>query len=245
MIWNKKWCSSLLILLSRRADCSRENSAFPGWLGLCWCLMNILTSLSQWWIQSKWRNVCHLLDVLKAFDLRDPETWHMQLPRSIRIDLDVQFLSILAQQISVDQNNTCDHCKLCSNQTKGIIHRRVPLPQQLVVDLHRADVHGVRPHVLALFYFIEEVLQSPLVDARILNWALKIKPPQKTGFSHSFMNCFKLLNTWRGSLMSAEYLHGVSLPRACLSIGKYAHVIAIDAGGHKRPNLLENLNWIR
>ena len=42
--------------------------------------------------------------------------------------------------------------------------------------------------------------------------------------------------------MSADYLHGVSLPRACLSIGEYAHVIAIDAGGHKRPDLLENLH---
>lgn len=46
----------------------------------------------------------HLLDVLKAFDLSDPEAWHMQLSRSIRIDLDVQFLSILTQQISVNQN---------------------------------------------------------------------------------------------------------------------------------------------
>ena len=107
--------------------------------------------------------------MLKAFDLCDPEPGHMQLPRSIRIDLDVQFLSILAEQISVDQNNTDDGCRLLLQQTEGLFNSRAPLPQQFVVDLHRADVHCVRPHVLALLYLVEEVLQSPLVDARILH----------------------------------------------------------------------------
>lgn len=42
----------------------------------------------------------HLLDVMKALDLDDPEARHMQLPCSIRVDLYVQFLSILTQQVS-------------------------------------------------------------------------------------------------------------------------------------------------
>ncbi len=41
--------------------------------------------------------VCHLLDVLKALNLDDPEARHMQLSRSVRVDLYVQFLSVLAQ----------------------------------------------------------------------------------------------------------------------------------------------------
>lgn len=37
------------------------------------------------------------------------------------------------------------------------------------------------------------------------------------------------------------YLHGVSFSRASLSIGKYADMVAIDAGRHKRLDLLKDL----
>lgn len=41
----------------------------------------------------------HLLDVLEAFNLNDPEARHMQLPCPIWVDLYVQFLSILTQKV--------------------------------------------------------------------------------------------------------------------------------------------------
>jgi len=67
----------------------------------------------------------------------------------------------------------------CSSQRQCIFHNvGKALPQHLIVDLHRADVHCVAPHVLAVLYLFEEVLQSPLVDAGILHRALKIKTPK-------------------------------------------------------------------
>lgn len=42
----------------------------------------------------------HLLDVLEALHFDDPQARHVQLSCSIRVDLDVQFFSIFAQQIS-------------------------------------------------------------------------------------------------------------------------------------------------
>lgn len=37
------------------------------------------------------------------------------------------------------------------------------------------------------------------------------------------------------------YLHRVGFSRASLPIGKYADVVTIDAGRHKRLNLLKDL----
>lgn len=42
----------------------------------------------------------HLLDVLEALHFDDPQARHMQLPCSVRVDLDVQLFSILTQQVS-------------------------------------------------------------------------------------------------------------------------------------------------
>lgn len=42
----------------------------------------------------------HLLDVLEALHFDDPQARHMQLPCSVRVDLDVQFFSIFTQQVS-------------------------------------------------------------------------------------------------------------------------------------------------
>lgn len=46
------------------------------------------------------------------------------------------------------------------------------VPEHLVVDLHRADSHGVRPHVLPVLYLTKQVFQSTLVDAWVLCAAL-------------------------------------------------------------------------
>lgn len=46
-----------------------------------------------------------LLNVLKAFDLNDPEARDMQLTRPIRVHLDVQLLSILTEQVSEEHRN--------------------------------------------------------------------------------------------------------------------------------------------
>lgn len=42
-------------------------------------------------------------------------------------------------------------------------------------------------------------------------------------------------------LNKRTYLHGVRFARASLSIGKYADMVAIDAGRHQRLNLLKDL----
>lgn len=52
--------------------------------------------------------LCHLLDVLKALYFDDPQAWHMQVPCSVWVDLNVQFFSIFTQQVSEIQNET--HC---------------------------------------------------------------------------------------------------------------------------------------
>lgn len=39
----------------------------------------------------------HFLDMLEAFDLHDPQSWHMELTRPIRVDLNVKLLSILTE----------------------------------------------------------------------------------------------------------------------------------------------------
>lgn len=46
---------------------------------------------NSWWT--------HFFDVLKALDLYDPEAWHMQLACPIRVDFDVQLLSIFTQKV--------------------------------------------------------------------------------------------------------------------------------------------------
>lgn len=40
---------------------------------------------------------------------------------------------------------------------------------------------------------------------------------------------------------STVYLHGVGLPRSCLTIGKDANVEAVNAGRNQRLNFLEHL----
>lgn len=42
--------------------------------------------------------------MLKALHLDDPEARHMQLSRPVRVDLNVQFLSVLTQQVSEKQH---------------------------------------------------------------------------------------------------------------------------------------------
>lgn len=42
----------------------------------------------------------HLLDVLEALHFDGPQARYVQVSRSIRVDLDVQFLSVFAQQVS-------------------------------------------------------------------------------------------------------------------------------------------------
>ena len=46
----------------------------------------------------------NLLDVRKALHLDDPEARHMQLSRPVRVYLNVQFLSVLTQQVSEKQH---------------------------------------------------------------------------------------------------------------------------------------------
>lgn len=47
------------------------------------------------------------------------------------------------------------------------------VPQHLIVDLHRADGDSVGPHVLPLLDHTKEVFEGPLVDAGVLDAALK------------------------------------------------------------------------
>lgn len=51
---------------------------------------------------------------------------------------------------------------------------RGPVPENLIVDLHRADTDIVCPHVLPVLNFSEEVLQGTLVYAWVLHTALKM-----------------------------------------------------------------------
>ena len=44
--------------------------------------------------------------MLEALDLNDSEARDMQLPGPIRVDLDVQLLSVLTEKVSVDQTYT-------------------------------------------------------------------------------------------------------------------------------------------
>ena len=48
----------------------------------------------------------------------------------------------------------------------------LPIPEYLVVDLHRADTDCVRPHVLPVLYLIEQMFEGPPVDARVFRTAL-------------------------------------------------------------------------
>lgn len=48
----------------------------------------------------------HLLNMLEVPDFNDPEARHVQLSGTVRVDLNVQFLSVLAQQVSEEQVTT-------------------------------------------------------------------------------------------------------------------------------------------
>lgn len=59
-------------------------------------------------VKTHWSNICHLLDVLKALNLDNPEARHMQLSCPVWVDFNVQFLTVLTQEVSEIQKRK--HC---------------------------------------------------------------------------------------------------------------------------------------
>lgn len=78
------------------------------------------------------------------------------------------------------------------------------------------------------------MFESPLVDAGILNAALK-------DLKHHSVRRPACSAAPVLLLRRRTHLHGVRFARARLSVGEYADVVAIDAGRHQRLDLLEDL----
>lgn len=108
------------------------------------------------------------------------------------------------------------------------------VPQHLIVDLHRADGDGVGPHVLPLLDHTKEVFEGSLVDAGVLNAALKDLKDHSVRRPLCYVAPAVLLNP-------RTHLHSVRFARARLSVGKYADVVAVDAGRHQGFDLLKDL----
>lgn len=53
--------------------------------------------------------------------------------------------------------------------------KAAPVPQHLIVNLHRADCDCVGPHVFSLFDLTEEMFQSSLVDSWVFHTSLDNK----------------------------------------------------------------------
>lgn len=148
----------------------------------------------------------------------------MQLPCSIRVDLNIQFLSIFTQQVSKNKQvlkQMIPACFICPEEGRYTLAPRCKSPLSWRWPCRTTCPSAARSHWTDVSGLACWSLGSPHCPERPRD----VEPAP-------LEDCPGYRRT---------YLHGVGFSWPSLSVCKYADVIAINAGRHQRLDLLKHL----
>lgn len=102
--------------------------------------------------------------------------------------------SLLSRSLKVRKKQMIKRSALSGFKLSHLKKAERTVPQDLIVDLHRADGDSVRPHVLPLLNLSKEMFESSLVDAWVLHTALEIQRMLRLHLLDCSMGAVMMLN---------------------------------------------------